>query len=166
MNTTNRELWKLSALGHTIQSSTVDIFDAKEYLKFLCLNQDPGNLRKTLTSIENFNKRLMTEMSKSRPDRSAVPKPNTTFRSVPDETIPWLQTTFNPSYWSASQKLFEALDRHLKSCKSSAHSVMLNLKGLEPPTPQDEEARFGILLPSCPEEGSWQETYCHVLYKR
>jgi hypothetical protein len=166
MNHADQKLQRLNALGHMMQSSTNDVFDVKEYLKFLCLNQDPGHLRKTLTGIENFNKRLVTEMSKNGPDRSAIPKSKTTSRSTSNNPISWLQTTFNHSFWSSSQKLFKALVRNLGPCKLSTHSAMLNLKGLKPPKPQDEQAEFDILLPSCPKQGFWQETSCRVLYKR
>lgn len=149
-----------------LQSSITNVFDVKDYLQFLCMDQDPGHLGKTLITIENFNKRLMTEMSKNGLDRSAFPKSKTASGSTSNNPIPWLQTTFNHSFWSSSQKLFKALVRNLGSCKSSTHSAMLNLKGLKPPKPQDEQAEFAILLPSCPNRGSWQETSCHVLYEK
>ncbi len=166
MNHADQKLLKLNALGHLMQSWTTDVFNVKEYLKFLCLNQDPGHLRKTLTSIEKFNKRLVAKMSKNGPARSAVPESKTISRSTSNNPISWLQTTSNPSFWSSSQELFKALVRNLGSCKLSTHSAMLNLKGLKPPYPQDEQAEFHILLPSCPKQGSWQETSCRVLSKR
>jgi hypothetical protein len=166
MNHADQKLQKLNALGHMMQRSTADVFDVNEYLEFLCLNQDFGYLRKTLTGIENFNKRLVVEMSKIGPDRSAVPKSKTTFRSPSSNPISWLQTTFNHSFWSSSQKLFKAMVHNLGSCKLSTHSAMLNLKGLKPPQEQDEQAEFDILLSSCPKQGSWQEASCCVLYKR
>lgn len=165
MDFADQRLLKLNILGHMMQSSTTDV-DVKEHLKFLHLSQDPWKLGKTLISIESFNKRLAAEISKNRPDRSAVPKSTTSCGSTWNNAMPWLQTTFNPSFWSSSQKLFEALVRNLGSCKSSTHSAMLNLRGLNPPKPEDEHAEFEILLPSCPKQGSWQETSCHVLYKR
>jgi hypothetical protein len=159
-------LLKLNALGHMMQSSTTDVFDSKEYLKFLCLHQDPGHLKKTLTGIENFNKRLVVEMSKNVPERTAVPKSKTVSKSTSNNPISWLQTTFNPSFWSSPQKLFKGLVRNLGSCKLSTHSAMLNLKGLERPKPHDEQAEFDILLPLCPKQSCWQETSCRVVYKR
>ncbi|KFY46563.1 hypothetical protein V494_00423, partial [Pseudogymnoascus sp. VKM F-4513 (FW-928)] len=139
MNFADHKLLKLNALGYMMRSA-IDVFDVKEYLEFLRLNQDPGHLRKTLTGIENFNKRLVTEMSKNRPGRSAVPKLKTTSRSTSNNPVSWLETAFNPSFWSSSQKLFKALVHNLGTCKSSAHSAMLNLKALKPPNPQDEQA--------------------------
>ncbi|KAF4637697.1 hypothetical protein G7Y89_g389 [Cudoniella acicularis] len=165
INHADQKLQKLNALGHMMQSSITDVFDVKEYLKFLCFSQDPGYLRKTLTGIENFNKRLVAEMSKNRPDRLAIPKSKTTSRSTSENPISWLQTSSNHSFWSSSQKLFKALVLNLGSCKLSTHSAMLNLKGLRPPKLQDEQAKFDILLPSCPKQGFWQEISCHVLYQ-
>lgn len=81
------ELLKLHALGHVMQSLTPDVFDVKGYLKFLYLNQDPSHLRKILTSIETFNKRLVAETSKNGPDRSALLKLKTTYRSTSNSLI-------------------------------------------------------------------------------
>ncbi|KAH8587056.1 hypothetical protein B0O99DRAFT_694834 [Bisporella sp. PMI_857] len=161
----NQKLLKLNALSLMIQSSITNVFDVKEYLKFLCLYQDPANLRNILASVENFNKRLMAEMSKSGTDRSAVSKSKTNGRSTSNTPMPWLQTKFNPSFWGSSQKLFKALVHNLGSCKLSTHSVMLNLKGVKPPNLQDEHTEFDILLSSCPKQGFWQEVLCRVIYK-
>lgn len=148
-----------------LQSSTTDVFDAKIYHKFLYLAQYPSRLRKVLISVENFNKRLVAEMNKIEADRAGVPKSNTISRPNSDYVPTWLQSPSRDSFWRASQNLFEALVRNVSSCKSSTHSAMLNLTGLKPPVSQDNTAEFEILLPLCAEQGSWQETSCHVLYK-
>ncbi|KAI0441645.1 peptidase S8/S53 domain-containing protein [Xylaria telfairii] len=159
------ELRKLTALAYMINGSTTENIDVKDYLEFICLNPNPNQILKILTGIGNFNERLATEMRKNGPDDSVVPKPMVTSASN-NLVLPWLQTTFNPSFWGSSQKLFGALVDNLGPCKSSqTHSVLLNLKGLQPPKPQDQQAEFEILLSLCQKQDSWQETFCRILYE-
>jgi hypothetical protein len=162
----DRKLLKLNALSRLIQNSKVDIFDAREYLKYICLNQNPCQLKKTLVEVEKFNKRLMEKMTKLAPDRSAVPQFKAGSTTAPNSDVSWLQTSFSPHFWSSSQKLFKALVRNLGSCKRPNHSAMFSLDGIKRPKSHDEQSQFVILFPSCPEQGSWQETSCRVLYSR
>lgn len=157
---------KLSTLGHKIQDSIIDGFNITNFFEFLHLKQNPGQLRKILNGIENLNKRLATEMNKNAPSGVAIPGLNSVSRTQSNNSTPWLQTTFNPSFWSSSRNLFNGLVRNLGSCTASTHLAMLHIQGLKPPQPQDNHAEFNILLPSCPKQGFWQETFCHLLYKR
>jgi hypothetical protein len=165
MSYTDPKLLKLSTLASIMEDSVADDPNIANYLRYLYLKQTPGQLRKLLSGIESLNRKLATEMNKKEPDRSAVPRFNLAPRT-PLSSAPWLQTAFSPSFWSSSRNLFNALVRNVKPCTASTHSAMLHLQGLKPPGPQDNRAEFNILLPSCPEQDTWQETFCHILYKR
>lgn len=165
MNSTDPKLFKLSTLAYIMEDYIPDGSNIANYLGYLYLKQTPGQLRKLLGGIESLNRKLATEMNKNEPGRFAIPRLNSVPRT-PLSPAPWLQTAFNPSFWSSSRNLFNALVRNVRPCTASTHSAMLHLQGLKPPQPQDNHAELSILLPSCPEQDTWQETFCHIFYRR
>lgn len=166
MNYPDPKLLKLSSLGYIMQDSSTEGVNVADYLAFLHLKQNPGQLRKILNGINNLNSKLAVETNKNGLNGSTVPNLSWASKPPSNNSTPWLQTAFNPCFWSSSRNLFNALVRNLGSCTSSTHLAMLHLHGLKPPKPQDDHAEFNLLLSSCPKQDSWQETFCHILYKR
>ncbi|RFU23755.1 hypothetical protein B7463_g12582, partial [Scytalidium lignicola] len=162
-NDIDERFLKLKILDQKLQSLTSGEFNAQDYFCFLRVHQNPANLKKVVEGVMKLNDRLTTEMSKRGPDATYVPKTRTDTTSTTSTS--WLETNFNPSFWSSSHRLFRALVHNLSQCKFPRHSAMLKLKGMQHPKPQDHDAEFNILLSFCPKQDLWQETLCHVRYQ-
>lgn len=145
---------KLLVLATLLQSSEQCAPEA--FARHIHLVQDAAAFKEIRYELEGFIKAMQSIL----PLEEGPAKDTSAAQSSNKE----LKSRVNRSFWDYSKSLFDSIVKHLQPCteSTSSHRAMLHLRGLTDTNENDAHPELSMLLACCPEQKTWQQTFCTV----